>query len=80
MVFFTLILFLFLTLKWRHGDQFSHSIINQNRLHVLRYKLRAISKYNMYEKQIHQSFGKFISEFDILKCVVVDLLEITKSA
>ena len=24
-VFFTLILFLFLTLKWRHGDQFSHS-------------------------------------------------------
>ena len=37
------------------------------------HKLRAISKYNIYEKQIHQSFGKFEYEFDILKCVVVKL-------
>ena len=47
-------------------------IINWNRL--LRYKLCAISsKYNIYEKQIHQSFGKFKYEFDILKCVEVNL-------
>ena len=39
----------------------------------IRYKLRAISKYHIYEKQIHQSFGKFKYEFDILKCVVVNL-------
>ena len=70
MVFFTLVLFLFLALKWRHGDQFS-VVINRNRL--LRYKLCAISKYNIYEKQIHQSFGKLKYEFDTLKCVVVNL-------
>ena len=34
----------------------------------------------IYEKQIHKSFGKFKYEFDILKCVVVNLQEITKSA
>ena len=60
------------------ATNFHTVVINRNRL--LRYKLRAISKYNIFEKQIHQSFEKFIQEFDILKCVVVNLLEITKSA
>ena len=60
------------------ATNFHTVVINWNRL--LRYKLRALSKYNIDEKQIHQSFGKFIIEFDILKCVVVNLLEITKSA
>ena len=51
-----------------------------NRKQLLRYKLCSVSKYNIYEKQLLQSFGKFKYEFDILKCVVVKLLEITKSA
>ena len=51
------------------ATNFHTVVINRNRL--LRYKLRAISKYNIYEKQIHQSFGKFIEEFYILKCVEV---------
>ena len=46
-------------------------VINRNQL--LRYNLCAISKYNIYEKQIHESFGKFKYEFDILKFVVVNL-------
>ena len=45
---------------------------------LLRYLLRATS--NIYEKQTHQSSGKSNYEFDILKGVVINLLEITKSA
>ena len=56
---------------------FGTVVINRNRL--LRYLLRAISKYNIYEKQIHQSSGKSNYELDILKGVVINLLEITKS-
>ena len=56
------------------ATNFHTVVINRKRL--LRYKLHAISKYNIYEKQIHLSFGKFKYEFDILKCVVVKVVKL----